>query len=92
MKLRITRIPPIRASLTIAGVCGALLIITAIVFTIIAALTGNAGHSPKPPYADVLLVAGGYFIAVYFIVVLFCLIYNMIAKRTGGLEIIVEDK
>ena len=92
MKLRITQIPPMRASLTIAGACAVLILITTIVFTIYSLVLGNTGHSPKPPYVDILLVAGGYFIAVYFIVVLFCLIYNMIAKRTGGLEVIVEEK
>ena len=92
MKLRITRIPPVRASLTIAGVCAILILIATAIFTIQAEMLRISGNKPKPPYVDILLVAAGYFVAVYFIVLLFCLMYNMIAKKTGGLEIIVEEK
>ena len=59
MKLRITHIPPIRASLTIAGVCAVLILITTIVITIYATGLGNTSHSPAPPYSEILLVAGG---------------------------------
>ena len=92
MKLRITRIPPVRASLTIAGICAILILIVTAIVTLHAGMLRNSGNTPKPPYIDILLVAAGYFVAVYFIVVFFCLIYNMIAKKTGGLEIIVEEK
>ena len=92
MKLRITNIPPIRASLIIAGIYAVLALITTIVFTIYAAVLGNTGNHPAPPYTEILLVAGGYFVVIYFFVVLFCLVYNMIAKRTGGIEVIVEEK
>ena len=92
MKLRIAKIPPVRASLTIAGVCAVLILIITTIITIYLVLLGNGTHSHRAQLAQLLLVAGGYFVAVYFISVLCCLIYNIIAKRTGGIEIVVEEQ
>ena len=92
MKLRITRIPPIRASLTIAGVCAVLLLFTVLIMSIYTSLANMSSSFSAFPYLHILLMAGGYLLVVYFTVVFFCLIYNYIAKKTGGLEIIVMEK
>lgn len=92
MKLRITHIPPIRASLNIAGVCAVLFLTIDIVLTIYGVLRGNTSLSPMTLFTKILLVAGAYLAAIYVIALLCCMIYNIIAKRTGGLEFVVEEK
>ena len=92
MKLRITRISPVRASLTVACVSGVLMLIYVVAFILSSLLFNeSSSHFLSSAYGSMLLVPCIYFVAIYFIAVLFCLIYNLIAKWTGGLEIIVEE-
>lgn len=93
MKMRITRIPPIRTGLIIAGVCAILLLLVAFVVTLADIFLDHSIHRTSGiSVQEEIMMAGGYFITAYFAVVFFCLLYNMIARWTGGFEIVVEKK
>lgn len=93
--VRITRLPPFRTSI-IGGLISAILVLGFVaVFSAMDMVTGmmsGRGGFRAVPAAAYLLIAGGYFLATYFMLIFGCIIYNGLVRWTGGIKVEVEEE
>ena len=90
MKKQILHISPLQT----AKVLAALWFVITLPLVLLMAIPMMAIPGPKPPFFSGLMLAMPFFYAIFgFIFTLFgAWVYNVLAKRIGGVEFTVQDK
>jgi hypothetical protein len=91
MAKRITRIEPWQTAKTLAAVAFVLGLIVAVLLALVPTSVFEAAGEPAPSRAVFFAVPFAYLIGALIFVPIWCWVYNLVAARTGGIEINVTD-